>query len=139
MFLVASEEWSSSEDRDTIRQKTVQILQDLLKEEEAWMPKSARKSAVRKRKSSKEAKSGMCSNPQYYAEEMRRMASCTSRIPSHLPERSPKRSIVPRKWQQERPNGLPVSLGFGGAFRNSTQRSQRRATEIAEGLPGKRI
>src|SRR6266566_8711883 len=35
------------------------------------------------------------------------------------------------------PTALPVSLGFGGTFRNLTQRSQRRATENTEGLPGK--
>src|SRR6267378_337211 len=63
------------------------------------MRKSAKKSALRKRKSSKEAKSGICSTASTTRKRCAAWASCTSRIPSHPPERSPKqRNPLHREW-----------------------------------------
>ena len=61
-LLVASDDVEFVEDRDTIRQKVVQILQDLLKEEEAMEREVAQENQLRrKRKFWKAAKSGKCS------------------------------------------------------------------------------
>ncbi len=115
--LVASEEVEFVEDRDTIRQKTVQILQDLLKEEEAVDAEIRKKISSQKKEVLEGSEEWDVLYRKYYAEEMRRMG------------------IV--NCSKNDPTALPVSLGFGGTFRNLTQRSQRRATENTEGLPGK--
>jgi len=74
------------EDRDTIRQKTVQILQDLLKEEEAVDAEIRKKISSQKKEVLEGSESGMCSTASTMRKRCAAWASCTSRIPSHPPE-----------------------------------------------------
>jgi len=71
--LVASEEVEFVEDRDTIRQKTVQILQDLLKEEEAVDAEIRKKIGSQKKEVLEGSEEWDVLYRKYYAEEMRRM------------------------------------------------------------------
>jgi len=71
--LVASEEVEFVEDRDTIRQKTVQILQDLLKEEEAVDAEIRTKISSQKKEVLEGSEEWDVLYRKYYAEEMRRM------------------------------------------------------------------
>jgi hypothetical protein len=71
--LVASEEVEFVEDRDTIRQKAVQILQDLLKEEEAVDAEIRRKISSQKKEVLEGSEEWDLLYRKYYAEEMRRM------------------------------------------------------------------
>src|SRR2546423_1537920 len=71
--LVASEEVEFVEDRDTIRQKTVQILQDLLKEEEAVDAEIRKKISSQKKEVLEGSEEWDVLYRKYYAEEMRRM------------------------------------------------------------------
>ena len=71
--LVASEDVEFVEDRDTIRQKTVQILQDLLKEEEAVDAEIRKKISSQKKEVLKGSEEWDVLYRKYYAEEMRRM------------------------------------------------------------------
>jgi hypothetical protein len=71
--LVASEEVEFVEDRDTIRQKTVQILQDLLKEEEAVDAEIRKKISSQKKEVLEGSEEWDLLYRKYYAEEMRRM------------------------------------------------------------------
>ena len=71
--LVASEEVEFVEDRDTIRQKAVQILQDLLKEEEAVDAEIRKKISSQKKEVLEGSEEWDLLYRKYYAEEMRRM------------------------------------------------------------------
>jgi hypothetical protein len=71
--LVASEAVEFVEDRDTIRQKTVQILQDLLKEEEAVDAEIRKKISSQKKEVLEGSEEWDLLYRKYYAEEMRRM------------------------------------------------------------------
>ena len=72
-LLVASEDVEFIEDRDTIRQKTVQILQDLLKEEEAMDTGVRNKITSQKKEILEGSEEWDLLYRKYYAEEMRRM------------------------------------------------------------------
>ena|ERR1019366_4600837 len=72
-LLVASEDVEFIEDRDTIRQKTVQILQDLLKEEEAVDAEIRKKISSQKKEVLEGSEEWDLLYRKYYAEEMRRM------------------------------------------------------------------
>jgi hypothetical protein len=71
--LVASEDVEFVEDRDTIRQRTVQILQDLLKEEEAVDAEIRKKISSQKKEVLEGSEEWDVLYRKYYAEEMRRM------------------------------------------------------------------
>src|ERR1700716_4459526 len=71
--LVASEDVEFVEDRDTIRQKTVQILQDLLKEEEAVDAEIRKKISSQKKEVIEGSQERGLLYRKYYAGEMRRM------------------------------------------------------------------
>jgi hypothetical protein len=71
--LVASQDVEFVEDRDTIRQKTVQILQDLLKEEEAVDAEIRKKISSQKKEVLEGSEEWDLLYRKYYAEEMRRM------------------------------------------------------------------
>ena len=71
-LLVASEDVEFIEDRDTIRQKTVQILQDLLKEEEAVDAEVRKKISSQKKEILEGSEEWDLLFRKYYAEEMRR-------------------------------------------------------------------
>src|ERR1700691_1724894 len=72
-LLVASDDVEFLEDRDTIRQKTVQILQDLLKEEEAMDAEVRKKISSQKKEILEGSEEWDVLFRKYYAEEMRRM------------------------------------------------------------------
>ncbi len=61
------------EDRDTIRQKTVQILQDLLKEEEAVDTEVRKKISSQKKEILEGSEEWDVMYRKYYADEMRRL------------------------------------------------------------------
>lgn len=71
--LVASDDVEFVEDRDTIRQKVVQILQDLLKEEEAMDMEVRKKIGSQKKEILEGSEEWDVLYRKYYAEEMRRM------------------------------------------------------------------
>ena len=71
--LVSSEEVEFVEDRDTIRQKTLQIIQDLLKEEEAMDAEVRKKISSQKKEILEGSEEWDVLYRKYYAEEMRRM------------------------------------------------------------------
>jgi len=136
--LVASQDVEFVEDRDTIRQKTVQILQDLLKEEEAVDAEIRKKISSRKRKSSKEAKSGTCSIASTTRKRCAAWASCTSRIPSHTPQRSRKRSNPhhrkgPAKMTERTYMFHLPSVAFSGLNTEDAEKSHREHGGIAGG------
>ena len=72
-LLVASDDVEFIEDRDTIRQKTVQILQELLKEEEAVDTEVRKKITSQKKEIPEGSEEWEVLYRKYYAEEMRRM------------------------------------------------------------------
>jgi hypothetical protein len=72
-ILVATEDVEFIEDRDTIRQKTVQILQDLLKEEEAVDAEVRKKIGSQKKEVLEGSEEWDLLYRKYYADEMRRM------------------------------------------------------------------
>ncbi len=72
-LLVASDDVEFVEDRDTIRQKTVQILQDLLKEEEAVDAEVKKKITSQKKEILEGSEEWEVLYRKYYAEELRRM------------------------------------------------------------------
>ena len=72
-LLVASDDVEFIEDRDTIRQKTVQILQELLKEEEAVDTEVRKKITSQKKEILEGSEEWEVLYRKYYAEEMRRM------------------------------------------------------------------
>jgi hypothetical protein len=72
-LLVASDDVEFVEDRDTIRQKTVQILQELLKEEEAVDTEVKKKIASQKKEILEGSEEYEVLYRKYYAEELRRM------------------------------------------------------------------
>jgi hypothetical protein len=72
-LLVASDDVEFVEDRDTIRQKTVQILQELLKEEEAMDMEVRKKITSQKKEILEGSEEWELLFRKYYAEEMRRM------------------------------------------------------------------
>ena len=72
-LLVASDDVEFVEDRDTIRQKTVQILQDLLKEEEAVDAEIRKKISSQKKEVLEGSEEWDVLYRKYHAEEMRRM------------------------------------------------------------------
>jgi hypothetical protein len=71
--LVSSNEVEFIEDRDTIRQKALQILQELLKEEEAVDTEVRKKISSQKREILEGSEEWDLLYRKYYAEEMRRM------------------------------------------------------------------
>ncbi len=71
--LVSSEEVEFVEDRDTIRQKTAQILQELLKEEEDVDAEVRKKISSQKKEVLEGSEEWDVLYRKYYAEEMRRM------------------------------------------------------------------
>jgi hypothetical protein len=71
--LVAADDVEFVEDRDTIRQKVVQILQDLLKEEEAMDLEVRKKISSQKKEILEGSEEWDLLYRKYYAEEMRRM------------------------------------------------------------------
>ncbi len=71
--LVAAQDVEFIEDRDTIRQKVVQILQDLLKEEEAMDTEVRKKISSQKKEILEGSEEWDVLYRKYYAEEMRRM------------------------------------------------------------------
>jgi uncharacterized protein len=71
--LVAAQDVEFIEDRDTIRQKIVQILQDLLKEEEAMDTEVRKKISSQKKEILEGSEEWDVLYRKYYAEEMRRM------------------------------------------------------------------
>ena len=72
-ILVASEDVQFIEDRDTIRQKALQILQDLLKEEEAVDKEVRTKISSQKKEIVEGSEEWDVLYRKYYAEELRRM------------------------------------------------------------------
>jgi hypothetical protein len=72
-LLVASDDVEFIEDRDTIRQKALQILQDLLKEEEAMDAEVRKKITSQKKEILEGSEEWELLYRKYYAEEMRRM------------------------------------------------------------------
>jgi hypothetical protein len=72
-LLVASDDVEFVEDRDTIRQKVLQILQDLLKEEEAVDAEVRKKISSQKKEVLEGSEEWDLLYRKYYAEEMRRM------------------------------------------------------------------
>ena len=72
-LLVATNDVEFIEDRDTIRQKTVQILQELLKEEEAVDTEVRKKITSQKKEILEGSEEWELLFRKYYAEEMRRM------------------------------------------------------------------
>ena len=78
--LVSSEDVEFVEDRDTIRQKTVQILQELLKEEEAVDTEVRKKISSQKKEVLEGSEEWDVLYRKYYAEEMRRMG--VAHVPS---------------------------------------------------------
>jgi hypothetical protein len=72
-LLVASDDVEFVEDRDTIRQKTVQILMDLLKEEEAVDTEVKKKISSQKKEIVEGSEEWEVLYRKYYAEELRRM------------------------------------------------------------------
>ena len=78
--LVSSQEVEFIEDRDTIRQKTVQILQELLKEEEAVDMEVRKKISSQKKEVLEGSEEWDVLYRKYYAEEMRRMG--VAHVPS---------------------------------------------------------
>jgi hypothetical protein len=72
-LLVANEDVEFVEDRDTIRQKVLQILQDLLKEEETMDAEVRKKISSQKREILEGSEEWEVLYRKYYAEEMRRM------------------------------------------------------------------
>jgi uncharacterized protein len=72
-LLVASDDVEFVEDRDTIRQKTVQILQELLKEEEAVDTEVKKKITSQKKEILEGSEEYEVLYRKYYAEELRRM------------------------------------------------------------------
>jgi len=71
--LVANEQVEFVEDRDTIRQKTLQILQELLKEEEAIDAEVRKKISSQKKEIVEGSEEWDVVYRKYYAEEMRRL------------------------------------------------------------------
>ena len=71
--LVESKEVEFVEDRDTIRQKALQILQELLKEEEGVDQEVRKKITSQKREIIEGSEEWDVLYRRYYAEEMRRM------------------------------------------------------------------
>ena len=71
--LVAESDVEFVEDRDTIRQKVLQILQDLLKEEEAMDAEVRKKISSHKKEILEGSEEWDLLYRKYYAEEMRRM------------------------------------------------------------------
>ena len=71
--LVSSDDVEFIEDRDTIRQKTVQILLELLKEEEAMDTEVRKKISSQKKEILEGSEEWEVLYRKYYAEEMRRM------------------------------------------------------------------
>jgi hypothetical protein len=72
-LLVASDDVEFVEDRDTIRQKVLHILQDLLKEEEAVDAEVRKKISSQKKEVLEGSEEWDLLYRKYYAEEMRRM------------------------------------------------------------------
>jgi hypothetical protein len=72
-LLVASDDVEFVEDRDTIRQKVLQILTDLLKEEEAMDAEVRKKISSQKKEIPEGSEEWDLLYRKYYAEEMRRM------------------------------------------------------------------
>jgi uncharacterized protein len=72
-LLVSCDDVEFIEDRDTIRQKTVAILQDLLKEEEAMDAEVRKKITSQKKPIAEGSEEWELLFRKYYAEEMRRM------------------------------------------------------------------
>ena len=72
-LLVASDDVEFVEDRDTIRQKILQIIQDLLKEEEAMDAEVRKKISSQKKEVLEGSEEWDLLYRKYYAEEMRRM------------------------------------------------------------------
>jgi len=71
--LVKSDDVEFIEDRDTIRQKVVQILQDVLKEEEAMDAEVRKKISSQKKEILEGSEEWDVLYRKYYAEELRRM------------------------------------------------------------------
>jgi hypothetical protein len=71
--LVASDDVEFIEDRDTIRQKVVQILQDVLKEEETVDAGVRKKISSQKKEILEGSEEWDVLYRKYYAEELRRM------------------------------------------------------------------
>jgi hypothetical protein len=71
--LVASDDVEFIEDRDTIRQKVLQILQDLLKEEESVDVEVRKKISSQKKEILEGTEEWDVLYRKYYSEEMRRM------------------------------------------------------------------
>jgi hypothetical protein len=71
--LVASDDVEFIEDRDTIRQKVLVIIQDLLKEEEAMDAEVRKKISSQKKEILEGSEEWEVLYRKYYAEEMRRM------------------------------------------------------------------
>ena len=72
-ILVAGDDVEFVEDRDTIRQKVLQILQDLLKEEETVDAEVRKKISSQKKDILEAREEWDLLYRKYYAEEMRRM------------------------------------------------------------------
>ena len=72
-LLVACDDVEFVEDRDTIRQKTVQILQDLLREEETIDAEVKKKITSQKKDIPEGSEEFDVLYRKYYAEELRRM------------------------------------------------------------------
>jgi hypothetical protein len=71
--LVACDDVEFIDDRDTIRQKALQILQDLLKEEEAVDAEVRKKISSQKKEIPEGSEEWDVMYRKYYADEMRRM------------------------------------------------------------------
>jgi hypothetical protein len=71
--LVSNDDVEFVEDRDTIRQRTVQILQELLKEEETVDGEVRKKISSQKKEILEGSEEWDVLYRKYYAEEMRRM------------------------------------------------------------------
>src|SRR5579859_3357513 len=72
-LLVASQDVEFVEDRDTIRQKALAILQDLLKEEEALDAEVRKKISSQKKEILEGSEEWDVLYRKYYADELRRM------------------------------------------------------------------
>jgi hypothetical protein len=85
--LVACDDVEFIDDRDTIRQKTLQILQDLLKEEEAVDAEVRKKISSQKKEILEGSEEWDVLYRKYYADELRRLGIVA--VPD---ERRPERS-----------------------------------------------
>ena len=127
--LVACDDVEFIEDRDTIRQKALQILQDLLKEEEAVDAEVRKKISSQKKEILEEMKSGTCS----IANIMRMRCAAWELFTCQARLNIPTKSI-----EVEACVALSLQASTAIALRNPVL-ARRRALHIPSSLSGYKI